>query len=274
MSVEVTTSEPDTKWARAGTVALWLLPFVIGFAAYKAAGHYRSGAAKSPATSADFANLQNLVQLTIAVAMGLATYLVLCELRLRQLSRQLDPLKQDTSVLRDALDDLREVQTFLDKDEGLSEAQKLLESAKNRIETMWTHVPYDQTLKDYFAKTLEEKIYTVRVVAVKTVPLPALLDHIDTSWEYLAGGTYELRLIGECDYEAMLADGVKAGFFLYSNEGYGGFFTTSTNPKFVAVVGGLLTSLLQGKRVPIDENDAKCIKRIEDWLRPFYDPPA
>jgi hypothetical protein len=277
-----------------GTVLIWLVSTGVGFGAYLLSGRYHGSATSAPATSADVDNLQSLIQLTIAGVTAIATYMVIREITARSLSRQLNALKAEIPELRSKLDvldgrltDLRETKTFYDKDEGLAEAQRLQHLAQESIETMWTLVDYDPSLKDYFAKTLAlPNRYTVRIVAAKTVSREDLLDHIKASWQYLAGAkpSYELHVIRECTYEATIADhGQAAGLFFYDKRGFGSFFIStdgqSGEGRFAKVMEGLFAAHLESdevKKLPIEKgaplDDAK-IDALSKWLaNNFYDP--
>ncbi len=295
-----------------GLLVLFLLPLAVGYFAYKLAGQYRSKAANSAATSADFANLQSLIQLTIAAVISVGGYGVLFYNTVRNLRHHvLDELKKATSSNDEALTgvasvistqsdavhseivllqkqvdeldntvtthlralaDLHDMQVFFNKEEALLKARNLQVSAAENVEAMWTLVPYDDALKSYFAETLSTKRYTRRIVAARTVNRDDLLDHIDQSWEYLAGGSYVLHLVRECNYEALIVDHTVAGLFFYSSEGYGSCFMESSSTKFVQVVRGLYMGYLDDAdgRVPIKVRDHKDIDRIAAWLDDFY----
>jgi hypothetical protein len=280
------------------TVLIWLVATAVGFAAYVVSGLYHGSAPSLPATSAEVDNLQSLIQLTIAGVTAIGSYTVLREITASSLSRQLKALKAEIPELRSKLDvldgrltDLRETKIFYDKDDGLAEAQRLQQLAQESIETMWTLVDYDWSLKDYFAKTLAlPNRYTVRIVAAKTVSREDLLDHIEASWQYLAGAkpSYELHIIRECNYEATIADhGQAAGLFFYDKRGFGSFFISSGRRsgdgqsgegRFAKVMEGLFEAHLASdevKQLPIEKgaplDDAK-IEALSKWLSDnFYD---
>jgi hypothetical protein len=258
-----------------------LLPLAVGFAAYLAAGLYHGRSDSSPATSADVANLQGLIQLTIAVVVTIGTYTVLSELTMRGLSRKIEGLRETLDALDGKVADLRDTKNFYSPEEGLVEARRLQREAKDSIETMWTLVEYDHSLKQYFADTLAvPDLYTVRIVAAQTVTREDLLDHVKTSWEYLTKDSYELHMIRECGYELTIVDhGQAAGLFFYAKRGYKSFFISSdTGGPFATAMEGLFAKLLENpevKQVPIGKGERMDDEKIENlsrWLREnFYD---
>jgi hypothetical protein len=263
-----------------GTFVLRILPLVAVFVAYGVAGHN---------TSTDLSGLKSLEQLVISLVAGIAVYTVIAEVTLRRLPRrlsdeiaalvsELEPLKQNVATLDAAvaeqlraLTDLREMEVFYEKDDALIRARRLQASASQGVDAMWTLIPYDNALKEYFAETLRERIYTSRIVSASNVPLEHLLDHIDQSWEYLATGSYQLHLVKECNYEALIVDHTTAGLFFYSSQGFGSCFMSSSSGRFVQVVGGLIADLKRSDgRVPIDRDAPKDLDRIRTWLDSYY----
>ncbi len=262
-----------------------LLPVAAGFAAYWFSAN----------ASANLSKVQDLVSLAIGAVVGILVFMVAGEVTILRLRRQLPQefrrlggdmtaLTGQISELETMLVNIREIQrtkAFFDKKEGLSEARKLQDKAKRRVETMWTLFPYDDTLLQYFEQTLARpNIYTVRIVAANTVPREHLLDHIERSWQYLADDSYELYLIRECNYEAMIVDSVSAaGLFFYLREGYGSFFISGDSDVFVPVIQGLFRRQLESpatRRVPIAKGAATEdeLARIAEWLDCFYEAMA
>jgi hypothetical protein len=263
-----------------GNIVLRVLPLVAVFVAYGVAGHN---------TTTDIQGLKSLEQLGVGLIAGIAVYTVIAELTLRSmprrlsdeigaLVRELEPLKKTVATLDAAvaeqlraLTDLREMEIFYEKDDALIRARRLQSSASQGVDAMWTLIPYDDALRQYFAETLRERIYTSRIVSASNVPLEHLLDHIDKSWEYLAAGTYQLHLVRECNYEALIVDHTTAGLFFYSSQGYGSCFMSSSSGRFVQVVGGLIADLKRPDgRIPIERDAPKDLDRIRTWLDSYY----
>lgn len=282
------TRNPSRWLDTTGNFLLRLLPIAAAFAAYALAGQARS---PSPASQrlVDLGPLQNLVQLAIGLITGIAVYVIISELTLHRLPRRLrsevEVLDSELKLLRElttelkavvleqfqALATLSEMEVSYGDVDALERARRLHASASKSVEAMWTLVPYDDALKDYFSETLAEKIYTCRLVATQTVSRSDLLDHIERSWDYLAAGTYEIYVVSECHYEALVVNHDNAGLFFYSNRGYGSCFLSSKRPDFVQVVQGLHEGLKRAdRRVPIDPGTPKDLERLGSWLANYY----
>ena len=264
---------------------LWGVTLVFGFVAYKAAGHYHSKPSKTPATTEAFANLQNLIQLNVAVAVGVGTFAMGVLLKQRfdaqHVTRYIEALGQqlsDMSTLIAGLSDLRTFEAMFKKDEALLRARNLQGGASQRVDAMWTLLPYDEELRKYFAETLSDtRLFTRRIVAARTVGRDDLLDHIDKSWQYLAGGSYEIFLVRECNYEALMVDNKIAGLFFYSAIGYGTLFLSSLNQEVVRVVTGLFQDHVispVGGRLPIAPGAPKNLEPLKAWLDSVYGPSS
>jgi hypothetical protein len=273
---------PRPRWGEAlEYILIWVVTLVFGFAAYKVAGHYHSKPSKAPATTEAFANLQNLVQLSVAVVVGVGTFALAVLLKQRfdsqHTTKYIEALGQMVTVMSTllaGLSDLRTFEAMFKKDEALLRARNLQASASQRVDAMWTLLPYDDELEKYFAETLSDtRLFTRRIIAARTVSREALLDHIDKSWKYLAGGSYEIFLVRECNYEALMVDSATAGLFFYSAIGYGSLFLSSASPQVVQVVTGLFHDHINspvGGRLPVAANAPKDLEPIKAWLDAVY----
>lgn len=265
------------------TIIIRLLPLAAAFGAY-----LLSGISQTPANP-DLQGIQNLLRFALALITGMVTYVAVTELTLRRLpsrvASQVAVLREELSAVSTqmnalngvvaeqlrTLTNLREFETFYDQDDALVKARALQSSASKSVQAMWTLVPYDEALTEYFAETLAAGIYTSRIVSTHAVSAEHLLDHIDRSWEYLAAGTYDLHLVRECNYEALVVDHGTAGMFFYSSKGFGSCFMSSTSAGFVQVVEGLIHGLKRPDwQLPIEANSPKDLDTIRDWVDAFY----
>ncbi|HET6449576.1 MAG TPA: hypothetical protein VFG31_10755 [Conexibacter sp.] len=272
-----------------GVLLVRLLPVAVAITVFAIAGH----TVVTRRASQDIADLESLVKLSLSMTTGVAVYVIISEFTLRRLpgrlAREVRKLDTELVLLKNLTNDLHgvvlqqihtltalsDMQVFFDHDQALVQARRLHESASKRVDAMWTLVPYDDTLRTYFSETLAVGLYTCRIVAAHTVSREHLRDHIASSWEYLAAGTYEIYVVHECNYEALIVDNNNAGLFFYSSQGYGSCFLSSKSPDFVNVVIGLVAGLKRADgRVPIRQGDARDLDAIDSWLDGFYAQPS
>ncbi len=269
-------------------VFIRVLPFLVGYLAFKAA------AKTEVQSSTDHAirDLGELMQWALGFVAAIAAYTLIGEVTLRRLpsriatevavtSRAITGLKGDIEHLRDlaheqirVVTEMKGVEIVYELDDALQRARKLQGSANGSVQAMWTQVPYDDALKSYFAETLARGhpgLFTARVVGARTVKLPHLLDHVEQSWQYLASGNYELFVVPDCNFEAMVVDHDRAGLFFNTERGYGSCYISVSTKEFTRMVEGIFTALMQPKdRLPVERDDGYDVDRIRTWLDNYY----
>lgn len=269
-----------------GNLILRILPLVVALVAFVVAGRAK----------ADLANIRTLMQLSLGVVAGVASYTIITEITLsrlpRRLSQELDLLADELRPLNAsvtelsanvgelsdtvndqvrALTDLHGMEVLFDHQDALARARSLQNDAERSITAMWTNVPYDETLQQYFSETLARSPYSVRIVAADSVSQEDLLDHIEKSWSHLATGKYEIFLVQECSYEALVIDRSTAALFIYSEKGYGSCFLSSPTKEFVDAVEGLIDSLKRSeRRLPVGRNETNDLSEIRTWIGGYY----
>jgi len=269
-----------------GNVLLRMLPLGVALAAFLIAGR----------ADPDLANIRTLLQLSLGVVAGVASYTIIAEITLsrlpRRLSQELEVLADELRPLNAAvgdlstnvadlsdtvdqqvqiLTDLHGMEVLFDHQEALTRARSLQDDAERSIAAMWTNVPYDETLQQYFADTLAKSPYSVRIVAADSVSRDDLLDHVEKSWNHLAAGKYEIYLVQECSYEALVIDRSTAALFIYSDKGYGSCFLSSPTKQFVDAVEGLIDSLRKSeRRLPTGRNGSKDLSEVKAWIDSYY----
>jgi hypothetical protein len=269
-----------------GTVLLRVLPFLIALVAYLIAGQAK----------ADLANIRTLIQLALGMVAGVASYTIITEITLsrlpRRLSQELDVLADELTPLNTtvaelgnavtelstavneqlrALMDLHGMEVLFDRQDALVRARALQDSAEQSIAAMWTNLPYDEALRQYFSETLADAPYSCRIVAARNVSSDDLLDHVDKMWDRLATKTYEIYLVHDCNYEALVIDHSTAALFIYSDRGFGSCFLSSPTKQFVDAVEGLIDGLKKPEwRLPIERNEAKDLDKIRGWIDGYY----
>jgi hypothetical protein len=245
---------------------------------------------------ADLANIRTLIQLSLGVVAGVASYTIITEITLSRLPRRLaqelellaDELRPlNTSVAElsvnvgelsdtvnqqiQALTDLHGMEVLFDHQDALVRARALQADAQRSITAMWTTVPYDDTLQQYFEETLATSPYSVRIVATESVSQSDLLDHVEKSWDHLSAGKYEIYLVQECNYEALVIDRSTAALFIYSERGYGSCFLSSPTKEFVDAVEGLIDSLKKAeRRLPTGRNETSDLDAVKEWVNSYY----
>jgi hypothetical protein len=248
-------------------------------------------------SKAELGTIENLIQLALALVAGVATYTIITEYTLERLpgrlakelsviEEKLPPLEQRLTEMTNQLAelsgavagqlreliDLHGMEMLFDQGQALEKARRLQDNATLSIDAMWTFLPYDDGLQTYFDETLEEgRPYTRRVVAARHVERDQLLDHIDRTWDRLAANTYEIFLVHDCNYEALVLDRATAALFIYSDRGYSSCFLSSPAKQFVDAVEGLVESLRRPEwRLPIQKGEEKNLAKIGEWLDNYY----
>jgi len=107
---------------------------------------------------------------------------------------------------------------YYKRDETLREAYNTQAHATSQINTMWTQMPLDAKLKDYFNRTLLESsgkgIHTTRLIDVSHVTVEEILEHIDDAWSFLENLRYKIVLVADAPFEMLFTDpGVGEGVF-------------------------------------------------------------
>jgi hypothetical protein len=247
---------------------------------------------------ADLTTLESLIQLAIALIAGVAIYTIITDVRVERLperlsgdladiERKLQPvesrlieLTEQLGNLSDAIDnqfkrlaDQHGMEMLFNQAEALEKARTLQDSAKNRVDAMWTFLPYDDVLQQYFTETLVDgSIFTRRIVAARNVPLDHLLDHIEKTWDRLASQTYEIHLVPDCNFEIVITDREKAALFIYS-VGYGCCYMSSSTKQFIDAVEGLADGLRRAEwKLPIEKGASKKdgLAKVRTWLDNYY----
>jgi hypothetical protein len=274
-------SDDHQRGRRAAIVAILVRVVVpVGFAylVYKLAGQAK----------ANLGTVQDLIQLAIAMVAGVAAYTIIAEVtldrlpikftaKLNKVERKLAPVEARLSQLSNtlqALIDQHGMEILFTETRVLEKAKALQADAEHRIEVMWTVLPYDKALKHYFAETLSDDggPHTSRIVAARTVKEDYLIDHIEKAWERLAEGKYEIYLVYYCNYEVVIADGKRAGLFIYSKR-FESCCMSSPDGRFVDTVAGLVQGLKQtGQKLPVPEGGAKeeHLANVKQWVHNYY----
>jgi hypothetical protein len=248
-------------------------------------------------SQAKLGTIENLIQLALALVAGVATYTIITEFTLERLpgriakelsviEDKLPPLEQRLADMTSQLatlstavaDQLRELidlhgmEMLFDQGQALERARRLQDNATRNIDAMWTFLPYDDKLQEYFDETLADgRPYTRRVVAARNVARNQLLDHIDRAWDRLSANTYEIFLVHDCNYEALVLDRATAALFIYSDRGYSSCFLSSPAKQFVDAVEGLVESLRRPEwRLPVQKGEEKNLAKIGEWLDNYY----
>lgn len=271
-----------------------VIPLGLAFLAYKLVGHQK----------ADLDSIENLIQLAVALVAGVATYTILTEItlerlpgrlarelsvietrlrpvetRLDELTHQLADVGGQLSALSMAVDEqlrnlvhLHGMEMLFEPEQALAKARDLQRNAHTRVDAMWTLLPYETSLKEYFDQTLEPgRPYTSRIVAARNVSRDDLLDHIDSCWDRLADETYEIHLVQDCNYEALVVDKKTAGLYIYSHHGFQSCFLSSSTEDFVDAVQGLIQGLRRDDwRIPVRKGDKKDLAKVGEWLDTYY----
>jgi hypothetical protein len=276
-----------SRGAAIAVVVRGVVPLGLAFLAYALVGHQK----------ADLTSIQNLIQLAVALVAGVASYTIITEITLERLpgrlskelaviEKRLRPVETRLQELTDQLaavsvavgEQLRNLvqlhgmEVLFEPEQALARARELQKNARSRVDAMWTLLPYDDSLKTYFAETLASgRPYTSRVIAARTVSRADLLQHIDSCWDRLANETYEIHLVHDCNYEALVVDKKTAGLYIYSDRGFQSCFLSSSTEDFVDAVQGLIQGLRREDwRVPIRKGDAKDLAKIGEWLDNYY----
>lgn len=81
-------------------------------------------------------------------------------------------------------------------------------SAESSIKGIWSYSPYTETVKKYFAETLERKIPTKRFINMAYIDVEDITDHVENSLSYLQTNTYQIFLFFRegVKYEGLLTD--------------------------------------------------------------------
>lgn len=278
---------------RAFAAGVWdvfirLLPFLVGYLAFRVAGKTEVRSSNDHAIR----DLGELMQWALGFIAAIAAYTLIGEVTLRRLpsriatevavtSRAISGLKDDVEHLRDLAHEqirvvtaLKGVEIVYELDDALQRARKLQASASGSVHAMWTLLPYDDALRAYFAETLargEPALFTARVVAARTVKRQHLLDHIEQSWDHLASAQYELFVVPDCHFEAMVVDHDRAGLFFNTERGYGSCYISVSTKEFTRMVEGLFTALMRPEhRLPVDRDAPYEIDKISAWLDNYY----
>ena len=161
------------------------------------------------------------MQWAIGLIAGIAAYTLIGEFTLKRLPRDFRRLETEVAALRDITSEqvaiaqaLRGPEIVYEFDDALKRARRLQNSASTSVHAMWALLPYDDELRSYFRETLAAGPFTKRVIAANNVSKADLMDHISESWAHLASGRYEIYVVHECNYEAMVIDKKRAGLFL------------------------------------------------------------
>ncbi len=106
---------------------------------------------------------------------------------------------------------------FYKKEDVLREAMAVQSHARNLINTMWTQMPLDNKLKEYFNHSLSEAggkdIHTTRLIDISRVPLQEILEHIDDAWSFLENLTYRIVFVTDAPFEMLFTDAGEGVFF-------------------------------------------------------------
>jgi hypothetical protein len=264
-----------------------VLPIGFAFLAFELAGNAK----------AELGSIENLIQLALALVAGVASYTIISEFTLERLpsrlakelsvveaklgpvEARLTQLTQQLATLGTAVDnqlrtliDLHGMEMLFNQQEALAKARKLQDNAERGIDAMWAFLPYDDVLKHYFEETLADgRPFTKRIVAARKVARDDLLDHIDKTWSRLASHSYELYLIPDCNYEALVLDREIAALFIYSDHGYSSCFLSSPAKQFVDAVEGLVHDLqFPESKLPVKRGEAKNLAKVGEWLDSYY----
>lgn len=250
-------------------------------------------------TETSLSKIDGLIQLAIALIAGVAVYTVITDIRveglpeklsndLASIERKLQPVDQHLSQLADQLDHLSDaidhqfqrladqhgMEMLFDQSQALEKARELQDRAENRVEAMWTFLPYDDVLKAYFDEMLgKDQPFTNRIVAARNVPFSNLVDHIDKTWDRLADHSYEIHLVYDCNFEVVIVDRETAALFIYSDHGYSCCYMSSPQRKFVDAVEGLAAGLRRPEwRLPVKKGAKKKkeLAKVQDWLHTYY----
>jgi len=284
-----TSGTRETIAAAAGN--LWsllirALPFVAGYVAFRASG---STAIKNSSDEA-LRNIGTLLQWALGLIAGIAAYTLIGEVTLRRLptqistmldttSRDLKALEQEISELRTITGeqvkiatDLRGLEIVYELDDALRRARRLQSSATSSVRAMWALLPYDDPLRDYFAEALDACPFTQRVIAASNVAKHDLRDHIERSWEHLAAQRYEIYIVHQCNYEAMVVDHKRGGLFLISDRGFGSGYISINTEEFSRLVEGLIEGLMAPTScLPVRRGEAYDFDKLSDWLDTYYE---
>lgn len=258
------------------------IPIAIGIGAWflaEIAGNNKTG-------------LKDLLQFTIALLAGVTAYAIQNEYMLRKVPNE---LRQEVRILDNSINAIQSRVSSLDialarqlevlgtlstietvafePERALVYARDLQSQARQSVSAMWTQTPYDDDLKDYFADTLGKNVHTIRVVDTSTVSLTDLIDHIRRTWDYLSAGSYEIYLVREVGFEAMLVDHDSCALFIYPKVNMECCYISSRDKNFIWVTHNLFQRM-QSDRLPVSANhEALSEARLQElfvWLQGFY----
>jgi hypothetical protein len=269
-----------------GAIAIRVAPVLVGIFVYQAIGWRATGGNFQQ----ELDSVQHLLQVTIGILVSVAGYTIVSEYSLsrmpRRLSRELEVLVEELTPLREtvaelnttvnkqleALIDLHGMEILYDQQEALTKARLLQGNASKSIHAMWTNLPYDEALQQYFSETLAQgSPFASRIVAASNVPPEHLLDHIDKMWDRLADESYEIYLVHDSKFEALVVDRKTAALFFYSGQGYGSAFIASSSDQFVDTVEGIINGLKNPEwRLPVNRNTPKDLATVRDWIHTYY----
>jgi hypothetical protein len=278
-------TEKRRRWGRdAGSVLIRALPILVGFVAYKAAGDGITEGS-DPALQ----NITNVLQWAIGLIAGIAVYTLIGELTIRrlptQISKELSATGHNIHELETQITELREIASeqfriFTDLqgleivyefDDALRKARNLLSSANASVSAMWTLLPYDDALRSYFNDTLATCPFTKRVIDIGNISRDDLFDHIEASWEHLASHRYEIYLVRDCNYEAMVVDRKHGALFFNSERGFGSCYLSINTDDFGRVIEGLVEGLVtMGTQLPVTRNATIDVDKLNAWLDTQY----
>lgn len=101
---------------------------------------------------------------------------------------------------------------YFKREDVVEDAEGILRRAKTgtTINAMWSQMPLDESLKQYFDRTLkaakERNIHTVRLVDIVQVPIDSILEHLKDCWNHLTSRDYSIVFIGDAHFEMILSE--------------------------------------------------------------------
>lgn len=161
---------------------------------------------------------------------------------------------------------------FYRRDDTLKMAESIQQRAPSKINAMWTQMPLDQNLKDYFGRTLRDAagkgIHTTRLIDIAHVPVDEIVQHIDDSWSYLESETYKIVLIANATFEMIFTDSLEGIFFQSQRGGPVTLAITSPEKEFYSKISEMFDSVvIHGSKEFKPKDFGSCDHaKIEAWL--------
>lgn len=218
-----------------------------------------------------------LVERTLGLAISLPLALLLLQTGY-ELSKKIDSILSELSKMGNSIMDELSTKIDLitraypevltDVTLALDRARAMQTDAELAIYAMWTVVQYDESLKEYFEKTLSSGIYTRRLIDIKTISSNDILDHLEKYWTLIWEGTYEVYFVDRISYEVIVVDHKDAAIFHYPARGFGCLLIKHGSPAFVTCVEGEFEILRENStRLPAKELGRNFNRtEVEKWL--------